>query len=247
MILNKYKKYFLNGDWHTHSTFSDGKNTPEEMVKAAISMNLELIAITDHVNRKTDWLDEFSEEINRLKNKYKNQILILSGIEAKAIDLKGNIDARVEFFDKIDIALGAIHRIPTTEGFMPKEQISKRKDEALTHWNKTILTLLKNPNVDIIAHPTNLLSLCQITVPSTMKKEIAGLAKEKDKAFESNIKYQVPDKEFIELLKENNVSIVKGSDAHDIEELKKFQKKSVDKKTNLGENNGNRRNYFRQK
>lgn len=224
MILNKYKKYFLNGDWHTHSTFSDGKNTPEEMVKAAISINLELIAITDHVNRKTDWLDGFSEEINRLKNKYKNQILILSGIEAKAIDLKGNIDAQVEFFDKVDIVLGAIHRIPTTEDFMPKEQISKRKDEALTHWNQTILALLKNPNVDIIAHPTNLLSLYQITVPLTMKKEIIGLAKGKDKAFESNIKYQVPDKEFIELLKENNVSIVKGSDAHSIEELKKFQK-----------------------
>lgn len=35
-------------DLHTHSTFSDGKYTPEELVKAAIDNNIRYLAVTDH-------------------------------------------------------------------------------------------------------------------------------------------------------------------------------------------------------
>jgi DNA polymerase (family 10) len=33
---------------HTHSTWSDGVNTIEEMVQAAIELNYQYIVITDH-------------------------------------------------------------------------------------------------------------------------------------------------------------------------------------------------------
>lgn len=224
MNLEKYKKFFLNGDWHTHSTFSDGENTPEEIVKTAISLKLGLIAITDHVNKKTNWLDDFKIEIDRLKNKYHDKIVILSGFEAKAINLQGDIDARLEFYEKVDIILGAIHRIPTKNGFIPQEEISSRKDEAFRNWRKTMISLINNPNADIIAHPTNLLLKHDIIIPTTTKKEIAELAKQKNKIFEINVKYQVPDKDFFDLLKENDVPLVIGTDAHNIEELKKYNR-----------------------
>ena len=32
---------------HTHSTFCDGKNTPEEMAQEAISLGFQEVAITD--------------------------------------------------------------------------------------------------------------------------------------------------------------------------------------------------------
>ena len=54
-----------------------------------------------------------------------------------------------------------------------------------------------------------------------MKKEIAEIANKNEKIFEINIKYKVPDEEFIRLIKENNVSMVIGSDAHDTKELEK--------------------------
>ena len=225
MNLEKYKKYFLNGDWHTHSTFSDGKNMPEEIVKTAIDLNLKLIAITDHVNKETNWLDEFVAEIDRLKIKYGDKIKMLSGIEAKVVNLKGNIDAKSEFFGKVDIVLAAFHRIPTTNGFIPKEYISKRKNEALDYWHQTMLAVLKNPNVDIIAHPTNLLCIHNIIIPFAMKKEIAKAANKNEKIFEINIKYEVPDEELMRLLRKNNVSMVRGSDAHDVEEMKEIHGK----------------------
>jgi putative hydrolase len=35
-------------DLHMHTTYSDGKSSMEENVKAAIAHNLDMIAITDH-------------------------------------------------------------------------------------------------------------------------------------------------------------------------------------------------------
>lgn len=35
-------------DLHTHTTFSDGRNTPEEMVLSAIGMGMSTLGISDH-------------------------------------------------------------------------------------------------------------------------------------------------------------------------------------------------------
>ena len=35
-------------DFHLHTTFSDGKNTPEEMVLAAIRRGFDTVAFSDH-------------------------------------------------------------------------------------------------------------------------------------------------------------------------------------------------------
>ncbi len=40
--------YKLTFDYHTHTTYSDGKGTMEESVKAAVERGLKALAITDH-------------------------------------------------------------------------------------------------------------------------------------------------------------------------------------------------------
>ncbi len=74
---------------HQHSTFSDGKNTMEEVVLSAIERGMESIGFSDHSYTKTDSrycmaLDKYSnylKEIDRLKEKYKDKIQIFKGIE----------------------------------------------------------------------------------------------------------------------------------------------------------------------
>ena len=44
-------------DLHTHSVFSDGTDTPEEIVKAAVSLGLSAVALCDH--NTVDGLPEF--------------------------------------------------------------------------------------------------------------------------------------------------------------------------------------------
>ena len=207
-------------DLHLHSTFSDGRNTPEEMVRHAILNNYVEIAIVDHVRRTTDWLDNFAIEMGRLKQYYRDQITLYSGIEAKVINLKGDVDARPDFFPKVDLVLGAFHRIPKgDEEYLSEAEINMDKDRALEFWFTGFMKLLENHDVGIIAHPTAILKRHNITVPADMKNLIARKAISYGKILEINSKYQVPDEEFLRILRQNNAKLSFGSDSHGIEEM----------------------------
>ena len=51
---------YTKGDFHIHSTCSDGGLTPSEIVKLAKRKEVDIISITDHNN--TDGIDEAIEE-----------------------------------------------------------------------------------------------------------------------------------------------------------------------------------------
>lgn len=207
-------------DLHVHSTFSDGRNTPEEIVKHAIANGYDKIAIIDHIRRTSDWLDSFAIEIERLKRVFQERIILYSGIEAKVINLHGDIDANLDFFPKVDLVLGAFHRIPKGEDeYLNEFEISVNRDKALELWFTSFLKLLENRHVNTIAHPTAILKRNNISVPYYMKNIIARKAAECGKILEVNSKYQVPDDEFINILRLNNVNMSFGSDSHSIEEM----------------------------
>ena len=75
---------------HTHSTFCDGKNTPEEIVLAAIDKGFGSIGFSGHGYTPYDLrycmkdTEGYIAEINRLKEKYKGKINVLLGIEEDA-------------------------------------------------------------------------------------------------------------------------------------------------------------------
>ncbi|MBE6983929.1 MAG: histidinol-phosphatase HisJ family protein [Ruminococcaceae bacterium] len=81
----------IRANFHTHTTFSDGKNTPEEMVQTAISLQMTAIGFSDHspIGKEctgTSGMAFESEkayiaEIARLKNAYSDRLTILSGLE----------------------------------------------------------------------------------------------------------------------------------------------------------------------
>ena len=76
-------------DLHTHSTFCDGKNTPEEMVLAAIARGIDTLGIVVHSYMSFDegycvkrgGEGEFISEMERLKKKYEGKIKLLCGME----------------------------------------------------------------------------------------------------------------------------------------------------------------------
>ena len=208
-------------DLHVHSTFSDGSNSPEEVVRYAIFNGYEQLAIVDHVRRTSDWIDKFAVEITRLKNVYQGQIILYSGIEAKVINFNGDVDARPEFFPKVDLVLGAFHRIPNgPEEYLSEAEITKNKDKALEFWFICFMKLLENKFVHIVARPTAILKRYDIKIPHEMKNIIAKAAANHGKILEVNSKYQVPDEEFIVILQSNNVKLSFGSDSHSLGEMR---------------------------
>ena len=208
-----------------YSNFSDGKNSIEEMTKMAIRLGYKQIAFTDHVRISTIWIDKYIKEIKRIRKKYP-EIKIYSGIEAKAINLQGKVDSKKSFFKKVDFVLAAFHRIPKGNRiYLLNEEIIKNKKIALNLWYEAMMKVLENKNVDIIAHPTAILKRYKIKLPKWMKEKIAKKAKKENKIFEISQKHKVPNKEFIKILKKQNVKFICGSDSHSIRELKKFNNK----------------------
>lgn len=63
---------------HTHTNYCDGKNSAEEMVRAAIDCNMKSIGISSHAplpvksifGIDADKANQYIEEVNNLKAKY---------------------------------------------------------------------------------------------------------------------------------------------------------------------------------
>ena len=75
-------------DLHLHSTFSDGRFTPTELVQFAVKNGIGVIALTDHDS--FSGLKEAHEYINKLKENNGNikKVMIPSIIENTIIAIK---------------------------------------------------------------------------------------------------------------------------------------------------------------
>ena len=102
-------------DLHMHSVFSDGRDTPEEMVRAALEMGLETVGLSDHSHvsfedpsvMPLDRRAEYRAEMNRLKKKYAGRIEVLCGLER---------DYYCDDPDEYDYTIGSVHDIRMPDG-----------------------------------------------------------------------------------------------------------------------------------
>ncbi|MBR6708221.1 MAG: histidinol-phosphatase [Clostridia bacterium] len=105
-------------DLRMHTCFSDGKNTPEEMVCAAIAAGLEEVGISDHSYTSfddsyclgADKLAAYRAENARLREKYRDQIRVLCGIEQDYYS-----DFPAEGFDYV---IGSVHYLKCGEDYI---------------------------------------------------------------------------------------------------------------------------------
>ncbi len=202
-------------DLHNHSKFSDGANTCEEMIQNAIFLGLKRIGLVDHVWRKSEWVSDFIDQANRLKEKYEGVIQIVTGLEAKAVTCAGDIDLNDKWRDKVDYVLGSIHRIPSKSNqFYSIHDNTLEKSKVYEDWLITIQSMLKNNSVDIIAHPAAELINYKIPLTHETINMLCLLGKSSGKIFEVNVKHQVPVQEFLAQLIELNIPISIGSDSH---------------------------------
>lgn len=95
-------------NYHTHSTFCDGKQTPEEIVLFCIDNGFDAIGFSGHAYTPFDLrycmkdIDGYLAEIKRLKEKYKNKIQIYCGMEEDAF-------APTKRRNELDYVLGSCH------------------------------------------------------------------------------------------------------------------------------------------
>jgi DNA polymerase (family 10) len=134
----------MKGDLQIQTNWTDGKNSIEEMAKAASELGHEYILITDHTKSlaMTGGSDEKRlvkqmDEIDKIQKKF-SDIKILKGAEVNIMP-DGTLDIDDETLAKLDVVGAAVH----SRFNMSEKDMTARIKRAM-----------ENPNVDIIFHPT---------------------------------------------------------------------------------------------
>ena len=138
----------IRGDLQIQTNWSDGSNTIEEYVDAAMQMGLEYIVITDHTKRLTvaNGLDEQRlleqmkaiDAVNAKLKKEGKRFAVLKGSEVDILK-DGSLDIADEVLRQLDVVGASVHSYFN----LSRELQTKR-----------IIAAMENPNVDIIFHPT---------------------------------------------------------------------------------------------
>jgi DNA polymerase (family 10) len=135
----------IRADLQVHSTYSDGKLSMLEMARAAAKRGIKVIAFTDHsvslgVTGGLSMADHKKQaaEIKKIQKQLGDTILVLHATEVE-IKADGSLDYPDDFLAGLDLVLASLH----TSLRQPREKIMMR-----------LLNAVRNPNVDIIGHPT---------------------------------------------------------------------------------------------
>lgn len=130
---------------HNHSDWSDGKASILEMAEAAVARGLQVLAITDHSGglgitqgpKEAD-LPRQREALRAAQSRLGDRIRLLHGSEVE-IRADGSLDFSDAALAELDLVVAGLH-VSLRQG---REQVTAR-----------MLAAIRNPHVDIIAHPT---------------------------------------------------------------------------------------------
>lgn len=205
----------IKGDLHCHSNWDGGEDSIENLAREAIRMGYQYLGISDHTKflRIEHGLDEKQLEEQRKKIDKINlqlttnnlQLRILQGCEANILT-DGSIDIKDVILKKLDYVIAGVH----SAFKMPKEKMTER-----------IIRAMKNPNVDIISHPTGRILKKRDEYQIDLDK-ILRVAKETGTILEINSYPERLDLNDINIkkAKEAGVKMVINTDAHQKDQLR---------------------------
>lgn len=200
----------LRGDLHAHTRATDGRDTLEDMARAAAAIGLDYLAITEHSRRLAmahgldpERLARQIDEIDRL-NESLSGIRLLKGIEVDILE-DGSLDLPDSILARLDLVVGAVH---------------SRFELARARQTERILKAMDNRHFTLLAHPSGRLIDEREPYDVDMARLIAH-AKERGCCLELNA-----HPERLDLLdtwcmaaKEAGVLVAIDSDAHSVRDF----------------------------
>ena len=200
----------IKGDLHIHSHWKVKKGLIKERIKKAKELGYEYLGISDHTKflaiehglNEQDLLKQ-SKEIERFRL-HVSGFKILHGCEANILT-DGSIDIDDKVLSKLDYVIAGVH----SQMKMSKEKMTER-----------IITAMKNPHVDIIAHLTGRVIQRREEYEIDFDK-ILRVAKETGTILEINanpVRLDLNDVK-IRKAKEFGVKMIISSDAHQNEQM----------------------------
>ena len=151
-------------DFHVHTTFCDGRDSPEDIVQEALRRGMKKLGFSGHSYTPFDeapcmspeGTQRYIEEIHRLRDKYSGQIEILCGTEC---DYYSEIDA-----GSYDYVIGSVHYI-NSGGICrhvdnTPEMLKAAIDESfggdayalVEHYYSLVADVVRKTNANVIGH-----------------------------------------------------------------------------------------------
>ena len=198
----------LKGDFQFHTTRSDGHHTLLEMAEAARARGLRYALVTDHshglgVTGGVDVADlrEQRAEVDAVNAQLGGSFRVLAGVEVE-VRGDGTLDLPDEALETLDLVVASVH----TGLRQPRERVTER-----------MLNAIRNPNVDIIGHPTGRLIGERDGADLDMEAVIQAAA-ETGTALEINAHPSRLDLNdvYVRRAVEVGAKLVTSSDAHDV-------------------------------
>jgi len=146
LVENKH----LKGVLHVHTTWSDGRNTIDEMAIEAKKLGFTYIGISDH-SRSAAYagglgIEKLKEQITAArKAEDAAGIRVLVGTESDILP-DGSLDFPAEVLESLDFVIGSVH----SSFGMSRNDMTAR-----------IVKALRNPRLSILGHPTGRLLLAR--------------------------------------------------------------------------------------
>ena len=231
MLVNK----MINADFHVHTFYCDGKDSPEDIVNEAISRGMKKLGFSGHAYTSfddacmsPDGTREYINEINRLKRKYEGQIKILLGTEC-------------DYFSEInpsdyDYIIGSVHYVYQDGKYLSVDHtpefftclIHACNDdpyEACEKYYALVADVVNKTQADIIGHFDLVTKFNERYINAT-NKALDALLKT-GKPFEINTgaisrgwrTFPYPSRRILEYIAANGGSVILSSDSHQKETL----------------------------
>jgi DNA polymerase (family 10) len=200
----------IRGDLQMHSTWSDGKNTIEEMLQACVAKGYEYFALTDHSKAlaMTGGLDaaklrEQWAEIEEITSRHP-KIRLLRSMEVDIL-ADGSLDLEDEMLEQLDLVVVSIH----SKFDLPAAEQTAR-----------ILRALEHPAANVLAHPTGRMINRRDPIEFDLE-DVLACAAEHRVAMELNAHPARLDLRDTHLMqaKKQGVKIVISTDAHKVADL----------------------------
>ncbi len=156
----------IRGIIHTHSNWSDGTNTIEEMAQACIAKGYEYLVISDH-SKSAFYANGLKEDRIRAQHQYVDELnaklapfKIFKSIECDILN-DGSLDYSDNVLSTFDLVIASVHA-----------NLKMTEEKAMLR----LLNAIKNPYTTILGHMTGRLLLSRKGYPVDHKKIIEACA-----------------------------------------------------------------------
>lgn len=201
----------IKGVFHAHSTWSDGRNSLEDLAEATRHLGYEYLGITEHSQAayyanglKPDRVQAQWDLIDELNSQYAD-FHIFKGIEADILS-DGQLDYDEELLSGFDFVIASIHSHFHLSGSRQTERI---------------IRALQSPFTTLLGHPTGRMLKARPGYAPDLET-IIDVAVENDKMIEINTtpKRLDLDWRYLRTAREKGLKIAINPDAHQVKALK---------------------------